>query len=585
MITRLRIQNLKRFGSIDIPLGSPVVFIGPNNSGKTTALQALALWQLGVRTWNAKRGGGKSKAKERTGVSLGRRELVHIPVPSVGMLWRDQHLRKTPAGSTKATQNIQIVLTVDGVDGGAPWSCAMEFDYQNDEFVLCRPRRESGEDQPSESPVIPPAALEIEVAFLPPMSGLEANERRIDRGAIEVSLGQGKTADMLRNLCYQVWQRHQSCEGGGEWGTLVSQIERLFGVRLEEPEYVDARGEIMMGYREIAGGKRRPLLDLSAAGRGLQQTLLLLAFLRWRQKSVLLIDEPDAHLEILRQTQIYRELCETASRLRCSLIVATHSEVVMNEAADHTVVAFVGQPHRVKNTKEVRKALVELGFEQYLQAEETGWVLYLEGSTDLAALRTLARICCPEALPALERPFHRYVLNQPDLARRHFFGLREAFPRLRGIAIFDNSPDVTIHGSSPLIELKWSRREMENYFCSPSLLNRWVERSVDATDLFGHAELDHRRQVMRQAIEENTAPIALRNPRHKFWTDAKVSEEYLPAVFESFFTALGLPVMMNKASYIGLAELLEPDEVDPEVVAKLRAIADVHNAASAAPNS
>lgn len=57
MLTRLRIKNFKRFGDADVELGQSVVFIGPNNSGKTTALQALALWDVGLRKWNERREG------------------------------------------------------------------------------------------------------------------------------------------------------------------------------------------------------------------------------------------------------------------------------------------------------------------------------------------------------------------------------------------------------------------------------------------------------------------------------------------------------------------------------------------------
>ena len=34
MLTKLTIRNFKRFGEVEIELGSPVVFIGPNNSGQ-----------------------------------------------------------------------------------------------------------------------------------------------------------------------------------------------------------------------------------------------------------------------------------------------------------------------------------------------------------------------------------------------------------------------------------------------------------------------------------------------------------------------------------------------------------------------
>ena len=44
MLTQLTIRNFKRFDEVDFELDKAVVLIGPNDSGRTTALQALALW-------------------------------------------------------------------------------------------------------------------------------------------------------------------------------------------------------------------------------------------------------------------------------------------------------------------------------------------------------------------------------------------------------------------------------------------------------------------------------------------------------------------------------------------------------------
>ncbi len=225
---------------------------------------------------------------------------------------------------------------------------------------------------------VPDEAYARQVAFLGPMSGLAANETRLDPGAIDVRLGEGRTAEVLRNLCYQVI----SSEGGvAKWADICKQIEDLFGDQLDRPEYIRERGELEMSYRTPSNTQ----LDLASAGRGLQQTLLLLAHLNRNPQSVLLIDEPDAHLEILRQRQIYRLLTEAASEHGSQIVVASHSEVVLNEAADrHVVVAFVGPPHRINDRGfQVLKSLREIGFDQYYQAEQTGWVMSLEGPTDL----------------------------------------------------------------------------------------------------------------------------------------------------------------------------------------------------------
>ena len=92
MLTRLRARNFKRFDSLDIELGQSVVLIGPNNSGKTSALQALALWEIGLRRWNELRK-GKSVREKRPGVTVNRRDLVSVPVPDANLLWHDLHVR------------------------------------------------------------------------------------------------------------------------------------------------------------------------------------------------------------------------------------------------------------------------------------------------------------------------------------------------------------------------------------------------------------------------------------------------------------------------------------------------------------
>lgn len=570
MLTNITIRNFKGFDEVSFELGDRVVLIGPNNSGKTSSLQALALWDIGLKRWIEKRGTG-SAPKKRAGVAINRRDLITVPVPTANLLWRNLHVRESTKG--KGTQNIRIEIIVEGVSAGANWACGLEFDYANEESFYCRPLR-SGDDIEQELPAIPVQSTDIRVAYLPPMSGLTATETRLDTGAINVRLGEGRTAEVLRNLCYQIVEGDN---GDQRWHHLVKQINDFFGVNLEKPQYIPERGEITLAYKH-----RNIQLDISSSGRGLQQTLLLLAHMMVNPNSVLLLDEPDAHLEILRQRQIYQLLTTTAQENNNQIIAASHSEVILNEAADRDmVIAFVGKPHRIDDRgSQVYKSLKEIGYDQYYQAEETGWVLYLEGSTDLAILRSLADVLNHPVKKHLERPFVHYVLNQPRKAQEHFYGLREAKPNLVAIALFDRL-DTSLPNDPHLTQYMWTHRELENYFCTREVILAWTQKMAGMTaegPLFAPGWID----MMSQTIDELESALETLNKPSPWGKDIKATDDFLDPLFEKFFKNLGLPNLMRKTDYHELAKFATPTDISEEIRSALDKIQYV--AERATPN-
>ena len=100
----LEIENFKRFGDKQrIELDHPAVLIGPNNCGKTTAIQAIALWSQAVKTWFDAR--KDSKAKERTSTSLNRLNLVSVPVPRTRHFWHNATVRQ-------GNNDVPLVITL-----------------------------------------------------------------------------------------------------------------------------------------------------------------------------------------------------------------------------------------------------------------------------------------------------------------------------------------------------------------------------------------------------------------------------------------------------------------------------------------
>lgn len=550
MLTRLSISGFKRFDDADIELGQAVVFVGPNNSGKTTALQALALWRTGLTAWLARR--SDTEATERPGVTLNRRALTQIPVRETRDLF----------GGRRATRNregyhARFAVTVAGQDSTGEWQLGMQFQYANPESVLVQPVPAAARG----ALAVPPQADATRIAFLPPMSGLVSEEPEWAAGRIDVLIGEGQTAQVLRNLCLRV----RDADPAG-WAEIADTLRRMFGVGLLAPQRDPARGTVELRYTE-----GRTDFDITAAGRGLQQVLLLLAHLRAHPGAVLVLDEPDAHLEVLRQREGHQELTAAARRSGGQVIAASHSEVLLNEAADRDmVITFVGSPHRIDDRgAQVLKALRDIPFDHYYQAERLGWVLYLEGSTDLAILLAWARLLGHPAADLLNRPFLHPVGNNYARSQAHFYGLREAKPDLRAFALFDR-PVGSLPVGFAIPHRLWRRREIENYLASPAILLRHAA-GEEPDDLVGQAWRSKRQEAMRTAIARIEGALRALG-RDPWGADIKASEDLLPPILRTYYEVLGVPDRTNKSASHVLATAMEPGDFDPEIVEVLDAM-------------
>ena len=567
MITSFHIQNFKRLGSVDLELGNAVVFIGPNNSGKTSALQAMALWDAGWRRWSEKRGKGSPGA--RPGVTINRRDLSSIPVPSAKLLWKDLHVNDTNTRDGKQrTDKVYITLKACGLHEDKPWACTLEFYFANEESFYCRLKE-------PENGILPEALRHHPVVFLPPRSGLAEREHRKEPGEISVLIGEGQTAQVLRNLCWQLYSKADR----NLWEILVAKIDLLFQIRLQPPNYVQERSELTLTYKERSGIE----LDLSSSGRGCQQVLLLLSYMLANPGAVLLLDEPDAHLEILRQRDVYNLLTDIASTYGSQIVAASHSEIVLQEAAERDVViAFVGKPHRIdtRSRHQVKKSLESIRMSDYYLAEQKGWLLYLEGSTELAILRRLAdrlnhpaKVILSDSVPVI------YLgNNKPQEARDHFQGLREAKQDLVGFALFDRL-DKELQTGSSLVERMWSQREIENYLVTPESLQGFVQIGLDSEDLIEAAERRNRLETLESCIVELINALNLTNEPDPWGPDIKVTDKFLDPLFKRLFNRLGTPQRIYKRDYHGLADTIPLAQVDREITHTLDAIFAVSTSA------
>lgn len=574
----IEIENFKRFGdSQRIELDHPAVLIGPNNCGKTTAIQALALWSQAIKTWYDVR--KSSTAKDRTATALNRLSIVAVPVQRTRFFWHNTNVRT-------GNKDIAVIITVGVEYKGQVKPLKMRFTSKGDELIYCRPH----DDDATDLDFVKHAA-NLDVELLYPMSGLETDEPILQPGRINVLLGQGQTAQVLRNLCLIVQKTNPN-----DWERISELMNRLFNLKLTVPEET-SRGTIELQYRQQ---NVKELLDVSSSGRGFQQMLLIFAYLYSHKGSVLLVDEPDAHLEILRQKQVYVLLRDIATENGSQVVMVTHSEVILDEALDNNLTLILdGQADDLAKKIGIRNSLKHFGADHYVKARERGYVLYVEGGTDIDILRAFAtKLNHPVAKIWDERINSFYVQNNyPNTSidselerveggfgitpKEHFKGLKDLLPQLKGLAILDSDArnmQATIEGNLSITY--WKRYEAENYFVTPEVLRSYTLKHYQDLDLFGGFQQDIEEVldliVLENIFANNTADFNIwkNNPdASRLVWESKTEHLKLSKFAEEFFRKVsekaGGSMLLKKGELHSLIPFVDKNNVSPEVSEKL----------------
>ena len=208
MIRSVRLGSFKRFRDQSFELDDSVVLAGPNNAGKSTLLQAIATWKIGLDHWLAQREGG-SRGVKRTGVALTRRDFTAVPIREMNLLWKDRVV--SGGGGPGASRLMEIV--VEGRSHGENWECGLEFQYANREMVYVRPLGAKHMDAEEINAFPPKAAKDVRVVHVPALFGIQRDEPKHERGMQDLLIGQGRSGDILRNLLLEVGNRTRA--GGG----------------------------------------------------------------------------------------------------------------------------------------------------------------------------------------------------------------------------------------------------------------------------------------------------------------------------------------------------------------------------------
>lgn len=539
MIRQVSLRRFKQFESLDVKLPGHVVLAGPNNGGKTTLLQAIAAWDLALRRWREMNNRARP-AGAYAFCPIARPDFLAVPLPLNGLdlLWTGRDRER----------ELEIGVRADG------WSVTMQFRF-DDEQVLVRPA--------AATPHAEPTRVDLAVVYVPPMGGLAPEEPHYAQDEFLAGrFAEGRPGEVLRNLLFR------ASSDAKAWKKLTDLVRRLFGHELEPP-----RAGRFMSANYRSGGKS---FDLISAGSGFQQVLMLAAVLVTRPGSVLLIDEPDAHLHVILQDAIFHELHALAHESGAQLIVSTHSEVIVNSVDPTQLIAMPAARAIMDGAQ--RDALVTglglLSNTDAMLARSVPGILYVEGHTDIELLRAWAAALGHPVLDVLTKQllWHRYSTTaRGELAAfkasDHYRALRLLAPELRALEIQDRDgnphlQETLVSGSGFQI-VRWKRCEIESYLVHPDALERFVEHKVGSG-----AASESNRSALREHLQATYPPQVLKSPLddHPMLNGTKARVDLLPPALQ----AAGL--LIEYGEFHEIAALMKPEEIHPEVVQKLDSI-------------
>ena len=217
--------------------------------------------------------------------------------------------------------------------------------------------------------------------------------------------------------------------------------------------------------------------------------------------------------------------------------------------------------YRIKQRQRLVDTL-HVGNIELVMALQYGRILYVEGWTDLEILRAWGAVLAHGVSRFMEEPFCKLMAEDSWTAKRHFAALRLSVPELQGVELCDsNDKQGSIaESSSPegMTVMVWRQYEIENYLIHPDAILRWLH-SIGGETAVRRAE---------RYMKDRFPPAIYDDPHGADYFQRK-GKKVLSEVCEA------ARIRVDESEYYRIATDMRRNEIHPEVIEKLDAIAEI----------
>lgn len=512
MITELTLKNFKSIDEQTYEFTQFDLLVGRNNSGKSTILQALAIWQFCIDEFH------RVQRKGQRGKQVVLPNFTALPVPEFNLLWREKTDRRYPIKGSKKLEYILIEISLAWrTETPVPqkYSFGVQLRYSSPQTIYAIPSEGWEKFRQLKGEIQANSLLPI-IAYVPPFSGLEPNEEWRDDGILRKQVGKAQPGSVLRNLLLRVWEENRE-----DWNEIQRVIKQWLSVDLQVPKYekgVDT--QIICEYKQ-----RDKYYDIISGGSGFHQALTLLAFFYGYRPTTILLDEPDAHLHVNLQREILDYFKnKKALEKNTQFLIATHAEEFIQGVDARQIVSLLDKvPKRVEATPAILTAMADVSNLEITQLSEIDIpiLLYVKGETDERLLRGWATVL--DRQDTINKVCFRVMSGgnkekMKDDSQRHFEGVLQIIPSVKRIILMDYDDEATYHPqpNNPVI-YEWRRKNIENYLLVP---DAWIRVALQK---LGISDNEIGSVPIKTLIEDFFASENLTLPPGQSWQNIKAN--------------------------------------------------------------
>lgn len=506
MLTKVTIQNFKRFKDpteFNLQPQGVTYLAGGNNSGKSTLLQALAVWEFARSVLEVTKGSRALVAGySGEGAGLCAEEFTPIALPDLKHLFSDL---RTFTGKKGEGYPLRVRCEWEATaTPGTQRHLEIALSHSNDRLFV----KPSSSNLASGEPI-------PRMAYLPPFAGIGSREERMLPSVRKRWIGKGLAGAVLRNLLYDFWDqnqrvREQAKDSNGKipesslaqirktdsWEQLSLVLEEVFKTGLTVKQFNELyhttievlAWEGALVKKKFQRKPSEPEKDLMVEGSGFLQWLSVYALALNRDIQVLLLDEPDAHLHPALQGHLTHKLAQLARENQKQVLLATHSTTILSETKVERIFRMEERSYLTDERSRVG-LFVGLG-SQYAprldQLKRYKRLFLHDGPSDLEVLQAWAKtlgLAWPENLI-------EWKYTKDRTAREVLFDeLHSEISGLRAISLQDRDDypfaetkaDLTFD-NLPVFKKglglrRWRRRNIENYLLHPASIARAASKS------------------------------------------------------------------------------------------------------------